>query len=53
LAPFVHLFVAPEIDFAMAKKTLLSWSSGKDSVGAPHLARNTGVEVVGLMTTME
>jgi uncharacterized protein (TIGR00290 family) len=37
----------------MAKKTLLSWSSGKDSAWALHILRGTpDVEVVGLMTTM-
>ena len=37
----------------MAKKTLLSWSSGKDSAWALHILRATpDVEVVGLMTTM-
>jgi uncharacterized protein (TIGR00290 family) len=37
----------------MAKKTLLSWSSGKDSAWALHILRGTAeVEVVGLMTTM-
>ena len=37
----------------MAKKTLLSWSSGKDSAWALHILRRTpDVEVVGLMTTM-
>jgi uncharacterized protein (TIGR00290 family) len=37
----------------MAKKALLSWSSGKDSAWALHILRRTpDVEVVGLMTTM-
>jgi uncharacterized protein (TIGR00290 family) len=37
----------------MAKKTLLSWSSGKDSAWALHILRGTpDVEVVGLMTTV-
>lgn len=37
----------------MAKKTLLSWSSGKDSAWALHLLRQTpDVEVVGLLTTV-
>ena len=35
------------------KKTLLSWSSGKDSAWALHaLRQRSDVEVVGLMTTM-
>ena len=37
----------------MAKKTLLSWSSGKDSAWALHVLRGLpDVEVVGLMTTV-
>ena len=37
----------------MAKKLLLSWSSGKDSAWALHLLRqNTGYEIVGLLTTL-
>ena len=37
----------------MAKKTLVSWSSGKDSAWALHVLRQRAdVEVVGLMTTM-
>ena len=37
----------------MAKKTLLSWSSGKDSAWTLHVLRQrSDVEVVGLMTTM-
>ncbi|HYW74740.1 MAG TPA: hypothetical protein VE961_27185 [Pyrinomonadaceae bacterium] len=37
----------------MAKKTLLSWSSGKDSAWTLHLLRQRSeVEVVGLMTTV-
>ena len=37
----------------MAKKTLLSWSSGKDSAWALHVMRGmSDVEVVGLMTTV-
>jgi len=37
----------------MAKKTLLSWSSGKDSAWALHRLRKVSdVEVVGLMTTV-
>jgi uncharacterized protein (TIGR00290 family) len=37
----------------MAKKTLLSWSSGKDSAWALHVLRKSSeVEVVGLMTTV-
>ena len=37
----------------MAKNTLLSWSSGKDSAWALHLLRQrSDVEVVGLMTTV-
>ena len=37
----------------MAKKTLLSWSSGKDSAWALHrLRRMSDVDVVGLMTTV-
>jgi uncharacterized protein (TIGR00290 family) len=37
----------------MRKKTLLSWSSGKDSAWALHLLRQqTDIEVVGLFTTV-
>ena len=37
----------------MAGKTLLSWSSGKDSAWALHILRGVSdVEVVGLMTTV-
>jgi uncharacterized protein (TIGR00290 family) len=37
----------------MKKKTLMSWSSGKDSAWALHLLRqNPGVELLGLFTTM-
>jgi diphthamide synthase (EF-2-diphthine--ammonia ligase) len=37
----------------MPKKTLLSWSSGKDSAWALHVLRGVSdVEVVGLMTTV-
>ena len=37
----------------MTKKTLLSWSSGKDSAWALHVLRQQSeVEVVGLMTTV-
>lgn len=37
----------------MARKTLLSWSSGKDSAWALHILRGLwDVEVVGLMTTV-
>ncbi|HMH43941.1 MAG TPA: hypothetical protein VK557_10695 [Pyrinomonadaceae bacterium] len=37
----------------MPKKTLLSWSSGKDSAWALHVLRQQSeVEVVGLMTTV-
>ena len=37
----------------MPKKTLLSWSSGKDSAWALHILRGmSDVEVVGLMTTV-
>lgn len=37
----------------MAKKLLLSWSSGKDSAWALHLVRqNAEYEVVGLLTTL-
>ncbi len=37
----------------MRKKTLLSWSSGKDSAWTLHVLRQrSDVEVVGLMTTM-
>ena len=36
----------------MAKRALLSWSSGKDSAWALHVLRQHGeVEVVGLLTT--
>ncbi|HLT37617.1 MAG TPA: hypothetical protein VK034_15095 [Enhygromyxa sp.] len=35
------------------RKALMSWSSGKDSAYALHVARSTGgVEVVGLLTTI-
>lgn len=38
---------------AMRKKTLLSWSSGKDSAWALHVLRGVpDIEVVGLMTTV-
>ncbi|MGA2593053.1 MAG: ATP-binding protein [Bryobacteraceae bacterium] len=33
------------------KRTLLSWSSGKDSAWALHLLRQQGVEIAGLLTT--
>ncbi|RTL61725.1 MAG: adenine nucleotide alpha hydrolase [Hyphomicrobiales bacterium] len=33
-------------------KTLLSWSTGKDSAWALHLLRRSGVEVAGLFTTV-
>lgn len=33
-------------------KTLLSWSTGKDSAWALHLLRREGVEVAGLFTTV-
>lgn len=37
----------------MRKKTLLSWSSGKDSAWALHVLRKQGeVDVVGLLTTV-
>ena len=37
----------------MAKRTLLSWSSGKDSAWALHLLRqNPGIELLGLFTVM-
>ena len=37
----------------MLKKTLLSWSSGKDSAWALHVLRQQSeVEVVGLITTV-
>jgi len=37
----------------MLKKTLLSWSSGKDSAWALHVLRQQPeIEVVGLMTTV-
>jgi uncharacterized protein (TIGR00290 family) len=37
----------------MAKRTLLSWSSGKDSTWALHLLRqNPGIELLGLFTVM-
>lgn len=37
----------------MPKKTLLSWSSGKDSAWAlGELRRDPGVKVVGLFTTV-
>jgi len=34
------------------RKTLLSWSSGKDSAWTLHVLRQRGVEVVGLVTTV-
>ena len=33
-------------------KTLLAWSSGKDSAYSLHVLRQAGVEVVGLLTTV-
>lgn len=33
------------------KRTLVSWSSGKDSAWALHLLRQRGVEIAGLLTT--
>lgn len=40
-------------DQAMSKRTLLSWSSGKDSAWALHLLRQqTDIHVVGLVTTL-
>lgn len=33
-------------------KTLLAWSSGKDSAWSLHVLRRQGVEVVGLLTTL-
>ena len=37
----------------MLKKTVLSWSSGKDSAWALHVLRQqSDVEVVGLITTV-
>lgn len=33
------------------KRTLLSWSSGKDSAWALHVLRGQGVEIAGLLTT--
>ncbi len=33
-------------------KTLLAWSSGKDSAYSLHVLREQGVEVVGLLTTL-
>lgn len=37
----------------MARRVLLSWSSGKDSAWALHMLRNDpDVEVVGLLTTV-
>jgi len=36
----------------MKEKVLLSWSSGKDSAWALHVMRQRGVEVVGLLTTI-
>src|ERR1051325_8568579 len=37
----------------MKPKTLLSWSSGKDSAGARHVLRAAGeVDVVGLLTAI-
>src|SRR6185369_17287206 len=47
-----HLPAAERMNL-MAKKTLVSWSSGKDSAWALHVLRQrSDVEVVGLMTTM-
>ena len=37
---------------ALARKILLSWSSGKDSAWTLHLLRQQGAEVVGLLTTI-
>lgn len=34
------------------KRVLVSWSSGKDSAWALHLARQSGFEVAGLLTTL-
>ena len=34
------------------KRALVSWSSGKDSAWALHLLRQQGVEVAGLLTTL-
>jgi len=37
----------------MPKKTLLSWSSGKDSAWALHLLRqDPAIDLVGLFTSM-
>lgn len=36
----------------MSEKVLLSWSSGKDSAWTLHVLRQQGVEVVGLLTTI-
>jgi uncharacterized protein (TIGR00290 family) len=36
----------------VSQKVLLSWSSGKDSAWALHLLRERGVEVVGLLTSI-
>ena len=37
----------------MKKKTLISWSSGKDSAWALHLLRqDPGIELLGLFTAM-
>jgi diphthamide synthase (EF-2-diphthine--ammonia ligase) len=35
----------------VAPRVRLSWSSGKDSAWALHIARQQAVEVVGLLTT--
>ena len=35
-----------------AMRVLLSWSSGKDSAWALHTLRGDGIEVVGLLTTL-
>jgi uncharacterized protein (TIGR00290 family) len=36
----------------LARKVLLSWSSGKDSAWTLHILRQQGAEVVGLLTTI-
>lgn len=36
----------------MSRKVLLSWSSGKDSAWTLHVLRQQGIEVVGLLTTI-
>jgi uncharacterized protein (TIGR00290 family) len=36
----------------MSQKVLLSWSSGKDSAWTLHVLRERGVEVVGLLTSI-